>query len=346
MAKAIIHIGMNKTGSTFIQDVCSQVRSELAALSICYPVPRESDAINHVRFSEAHGFTTRFAATEAESAWAWNVMVDELPGPHLTLLLSAEQFSQKASDTAVGRLKTWLGAHGYDDVRIIVFLRNQVAWLISAYGQHIKGGRRETVEAFYRARVRSLVYSNLLAPWLSAFGQHNVIAVNYDAARRADRQHGIMDALWSAIGVDPADRAALAPCQPVRENSQHSQVLLEAMRGCPLDLALLHQGCKFAEATLERWRADEQRQIHDARIWPLPPDFLADLPIMQRDNDAVARAFGIPELPDLRQAALAYQADIVPVPETEVARCAALVRLGASVPTNRNTRPAAAAQMA
>jgi len=160
MAKAIIHIGMDKTGSTYIQHVCAQLRPELAALGICYPLPRGSVFINHVLFAMAHGFAPHIPSTDAQSAAAWDTMAHTLPDVRQTLLISSEHFSHDRSDTTIRRLKTWLGTHGYHDVRIVVFLRNQVSWLVSAYGQDIKGGNIKTIDDFYRKRSRWMIYSN------------------------------------------------------------------------------------------------------------------------------------------------------------------------------------------
>jgi hypothetical protein len=343
MPKAVIHIGTDKTGSTYIQHVCTQARSELAVLGIGYPAPRDAAFINHVHFAMAHGFARHVPATDVQSVGAWDAMADERPDPRQTLLLSSEHFSHDRSDATIGRLKTWLGANGYDDVRIVVFLRNQVSWLISAYGQDIKGGSTRTIDDFHRKRARWMAYSNLLGPWASAFGHQNVIPLNYDSARQADPQHGIMDALWSAVGIEPGGRTALASRREVRDNAQPSQVLLETMRRCgpgPASAGRIHD---FAIRTMRRWSGAGQQDTANARIWPLPADFLAALPAMQRDNDAIAHSFGMPRLPDLRAAAQVYQAGIVAVPEQEAARCAALLRLGAAMVAGRTARLAGAA---
>jgi hypothetical protein len=341
VAKAIIHIGMDKTSSTFIQDICSHIRPRLAALGICYPVPRDAAAINHIDFAKAHGFGSRVPTIDAHSDRAWDAMAEAVPDARQSLFLSSENFSHAKSGATIGRLQVWLTTHGYDDVRIIVFLRNQVSWLVSAYGQDIKGGGKRSFAEFYLRRMRRLVYSNLLRAWTSAFGQDNVIAINYDAAREADRPRGIVDALWSVIGIAPASRAALVPHRPIRDNAQSPQVLLEALRRCPLGQALLQQGHNFAAGMLGRSRGVGPQPVQDMRVWPLPPAFLADLPMMQHDNDAVARAFRLPPLPDLHAAARNYQASVVPVPEREVARCASLVMLGARTLTRCNAHIAA-----
>ncbi|MEE7488758.1 hypothetical protein MOF7_28665, partial [Methylobacterium oryzae] len=58
MRRAIVHIGMPRTGSTAFQEVLARLRPRLASVGICYPSLAPpgapgSDDVNHFRLGQA-----------------------------------------------------------------------------------------------------------------------------------------------------------------------------------------------------------------------------------------------------------------------------------------------------
>jgi hypothetical protein len=329
MAKAVIHIGMDKTGTTYIQELCAQIRSKLAAAGIFYPRGRDLVSSHHVDFAGAHGFSWRFGATEQSSKDAWAAMADDLPPPDQILFLSSEHFCYNSTATTIGRLKSWLDAHGYDDVTILVFLRNQVSWLISAYGESIKWGGKASIEEFCDANQARLAYSNLLDAWAGVFGSDSLVVVNYDAAREADPQTGILNEIWSVLGINRTVWPTLMPDKRIRDNSLSCQVLLELMRRSPFDLSR-QQGYNFASTVLSQLHIAMLSPIYKAKIWLLPPKFLLSLDELQRINDEITARFRMPSPNNLSVEAAKYQESVTQISDSELMHSTMLMMLEAT----------------
>ncbi|MGQ7791118.1 hypothetical protein ACUN0C_01775 [Faunimonas sp. B44] len=210
----ILHIGINKTGSTSIQDALSgNAETLLAEAGIQYAgnfanhsVPLYTMFSEHALSYHANvrrGVTSgeRLRALRAELFDSYEAILAEPKAG--TLLLSGEDLSL-LSEAAVSRLKVWLTPKA-SEVKVIAYLRHPRSWSSSEAAQRIKGGvTLEELEAspphpWFRRR---------LEPWLSSFGRDRVAVFDYGAACR--HPGGLVGHFSDLIGAGPALRGSLA----------------------------------------------------------------------------------------------------------------------------------------
>lgn len=208
----IIHIGMQKTGTTFLQNALHAHRTELAAQGIHYPHPmagvgesggKAHHFIAHAMLGRRLGHTpdADFDQLGAHVA-SINAARRETGG---TTVISSEDFSLLRRPQ-IKRLRTLFPGDG---VRILVYLRRQDLWLEALYGQTLKLGRHQNAAAFVTRQRHMADYAAVLDPWAEAFGAANVIVRVYEGFEGG----GLWPDFCTAIGHPGA--ATLVP-----ENTQ------------------------------------------------------------------------------------------------------------------------------
>lgn len=188
MTRVLLHIGGEKTGSTYLQHwLHRNSRRLLERHGVLYPT-RGPACLRRAHFPlaaallppQARDFAPGLAAS-AES------LVDDLKrqlhrsGAH-TLLLSAEHFASRLDLPALRRLRQLLGT---DDVRIALYARRQDEIALSRFGTDLRNGRRED---FHPATVgthdRTLMPWRVASDWSSVFGTRQVRVRSYADAIR------------------------------------------------------------------------------------------------------------------------------------------------------------------
>jgi hypothetical protein len=324
MTKAIIHVGMDKTGTTSLQERFSILRSRLIERGFMYPMPTGPVKTHHVAFAAAHGFSWNFTATPEGSRNAWSTMQDELPGHTHALLLSSEHFCYNATPKTVGLLKAWLTSNGFNQAEILVYVRSQLGWLVSAFGENIKWGGKEDFALFYRQSVPRLRYGLTSNVWADAFGANNVKLINYDRARSVNPEQGIVDAAWDAIGMSQAQREGLAVTEKILSNTLSSQVLLEWLR--TRDVGLTQQQYQsYASRVLGNVRVMASQPLLDATIWSVPEAFKQDMATFSQENAALSSRFGMAPLADLKSDVAAYERKLTPLSPEGVTQSAMMI---------------------
>lgn len=152
-AKVFIHLGLQKTASTFLQE---QVWPNIP--DVCYlgrPYTQENQAFNALQYADGSlydpaQFRAEIAAVRSQH-------------PHQPLLLSDELFSGFAFYGVVNRsLIAKRLAEALPDAEIILFLRAQADLVESLYNQFVKIGwyARYLDDAFLCGRGRGLSYAS------------------------------------------------------------------------------------------------------------------------------------------------------------------------------------------
>ena len=210
----ILHIGINKTGSTSIQDALSENAEALRAEA---DIQYAGNFANHsvplyTMFSEralSYHANVRRGVTSGERLQALRTELFEsyeavLAEPKAgTLLLSGEDLSL-LSEAAVSRLKAWLSPRA-SEFRVIAYLRHPRPWSSSEAAQRIKGG---AILAELEANPPQPWFRRRLEPWLSNFGRGQIAVFDYSSACR--RPGGLVGHFAERIGAGPALRTGLA----------------------------------------------------------------------------------------------------------------------------------------
>lgn len=150
-SRLILHVGLQKSGTTYLQELIAGGVDELAAAGVVYPV---SPPGKRRRRTENHEWAT-YGLLGPEYPWvskqraeaekgAWRSLERQVARTKGTVLLSAEALSvirAPAIRTLVDRL-------GVGDVRIVVTARRLHRTLPSLWQQHVRNGRRLGFERY------------------------------------------------------------------------------------------------------------------------------------------------------------------------------------------------------
>lgn len=298
---AIVHIGLDKTGTTSIQEFCRYKSEMLRQAGVHYPHPANPAAISHEAFAKAHGFSWNETATPEDSRDAGAHLAGPLDPAREALLLSSEHFGYYVSTATIRRLKGWLDANGYGRVRVVVYLRNQVDWLLSLYSEAIRWGQTGDLAAFHEIARDRLSHLRLLQEWAAVFGQEAMVVRNFDALEAP-----LLRDFAAAAGLDETARQMAAEYEIMFPNHSLPQVLSEYVRTLSFTMEV-NERYDFIANRLSMVRPRFLTELFARRIWALPPDFLAKLPALQAENDLIAATYGV-ELPPLQGRAAAYTA--------------------------------------
>ncbi len=180
--KLYVHIGLHKTGSTFIQNFCTANRDLLASQGICYPrsatkwkghhVLAWSFGIKHPHYSEADGSTEELT----------NAIKQEADGSDI--LISSEDFEFMGPLEMKALRQNFQGF----EIKIISYLRRQDSYLESTYAQHVRmenirfsGDIRDFYMKFdFMQRYN---YLSLLRIWESHFDDKAIVARPYQRSQ-------------------------------------------------------------------------------------------------------------------------------------------------------------------
>jgi len=150
-SRLILHIGLQKSGTTYLQELIASGADELAQAGVVYPV---SPAGKRRRRTENHEWASygllgneypwvseKRAATEKD---AWKSLERQVARTKGTVLLSAEALSVIRTPA----IRTLLTRLGTDDVEVVVTARSLARSLPSLWQQHVRNGRRLGFERY------------------------------------------------------------------------------------------------------------------------------------------------------------------------------------------------------
>ena len=226
MRRAIIHIGMPRTGSTSLQEVLASLRPRLEEAGILYPAlappgsPPEAD-VNHQPLGEAldgrRPRAERRAALDRLDRALARTAAD-------TVILSYEDFSvQRAAFGVPETLRAAFARHGFA-LEVLMMVKPPFAFLNSAYAHRAQLVRETgSFRDYMRLNWRSarLDYRALVAPWAEA-ADGRVTAVPL-ADRRSDaplvaravEALGLVDRLGGLLGAQARAYATNRSSGPV-----------------------------------------------------------------------------------------------------------------------------------
>jgi len=217
--RCIVHIGLNKTGSTTIQGWLQINQDALRDQGIWHD--------NMAPHGGPHLSTAAGWAIYAHSDRAdylpgpWQAQVYQIqnrqdleqqldqfltraeagfpPAGNGTYVTSSEHIGTSLRNPReIAKLHQWF-ADRFDEVRYIVYLREQADWVASAYTQAVRSGRTESLDA-YIERLGHQNYHWLVRLWQTVAGADNVDVRLFHKA--AFTGADLIDDFASAIGAD------------------------------------------------------------------------------------------------------------------------------------------------
>ena len=238
MKQTILHIGLEKTGTTSIQYLLRQNREQLLESSVLVSEQAASGNNFHLAIASyspfrEDGLTRVLRLTSAEKLEAFrkrefDALAAEIQSTSPEkLILSSEHFQSRLLTVAdIKQLRSSLEQAGCSNFRILVYLRDPLKIAMSHHGMAIKKGIHVT-ESFYRPehpRISHIVnHRQTLENWSAVFGEENMDVRLYPEASGSEVL--IADFLEAVcIGQNQLDMSK----QEVR-NVNLSAVALEAL---------------------------------------------------------------------------------------------------------------------
>ena len=227
MARLFLHVGMPKTGTTFLQKGLFDRRAALSERGILYPDPiaglgpAVSPSIAHHWLAHAlmkrrKGYTPSadFSLLDEHIA----ALKAEISNPALSAaVVSSEEFSG-FREPLIQRLRSIFPE---PDTAVVVYVRRQDLWLESYFAQLVKVSRATSIHDLLEKEAWRLDYDSCLKVWSSHFGESNIILRPYG------RDENLPD-LWTdffrSIGHEQASE--IVPIQPSVNQSLSYQLTM------------------------------------------------------------------------------------------------------------------------
>ena len=205
----IIHIGMQKTGTTFLQKTLHENRDRLIKYNVLYQNPVAGLAGNQKDVQAHHWLAHALSGRRKQYTPTPEFkLIDEhvaalhkaaMLRPNAVSILSSEEFSELRG-RAIARFRRFFPAK---DTRILVYLRRQDLWLDSFYAQLVKVGRNTSPEELFEKKKWRLNYSGWLDTWADHFGTENIIVRVYEGF---GPEKNIWDDFFTAINKPEASQ--------------------------------------------------------------------------------------------------------------------------------------------
>ncbi|MGE0231111.1 MAG: hypothetical protein AB7S46_04925 [Flavobacteriaceae bacterium] len=213
MLEAILHIGLPKTGSTYLQHWLSLNRAALRAIGLVAP---EKPGFGH-RIREE--YETYFSKGVALPTNAIDIEGAFAAGPQDIAIISSEGFFK----CDAGEVKRYFDLKEIRIVKIVLFLRRQDRHEASVFNQRVKvAGHADT----YRVGSFGTDYMRLWQSWADSFGAETMVVLDYDHCRKGRK---IEEVFLTRLGY-PLLSDPVLPDGVIATNPSPDAALLEIMR--------------------------------------------------------------------------------------------------------------------
>lgn len=231
-----LHVGLPKTGTTFLQDLLREHATALAAEGLHYPLMGVPDHFHAAL--DARG-DIRFGGGErSEATGAWQRVVDAAIALPDRVIISHELFATADAEhiaAAMERLRTY-------EVHVVVTARDPARQIVADWAESVKHGRRQSFETYLRRAGITKPRTSKVASTSSVFDAQRLTRVlrTWGAALPPERVHvvtvppsgGDPGVLWrrfaSVLGVEDPDR--FRPGAAVRRNERLGVADVELLR--------------------------------------------------------------------------------------------------------------------
>jgi hypothetical protein len=180
-ATLVLHIGLHKTASSFVQNTLSTQRYDLLQQGVLYPMTGANKNARPTTREGAQSGQALFTRTGDRSDLVAE-LIAELPASAHTVLLSSEDFTRLHGSPTASQVMARFSAFGA--VKVILVLRRQDTWLESLYKQLVdQYGNFEvrSFDHFVRDLGSSLVdFHARFSEWRELVGPENFHVLSYD----------------------------------------------------------------------------------------------------------------------------------------------------------------------
>lgn len=204
MSKVILHVGTHKTGTTTIQDTFALNRDFLYEKGLAFPQIGKANG--------QHGLVAdwirlpKFYQLDTSSKDAWIGLAREHARSDRTVLISTEELSRGNPESRVDMKKLRDLLSGFDEVKVVCCLRNQVSFLQSIYLQVVKSGVNIHWGNFFEGAAGSrmatglfLDYNDLRSYLETGFSRDEITFFSYE--REVKASHGIIGRMMAECGL-------------------------------------------------------------------------------------------------------------------------------------------------
>lgn len=223
--KLLLHIGLTKTGSTYLQNFWELNRGRLADRGVIYPdsgIYREDGSDR----GSGHNMALREVFMDGKRP-VLTAMLDEISASGAeTVILSCENLSWNADWRGPAGVRALARVFKGFDVSVAMVVRDEFEWLLSMYKEAVAGGwlrYGENPGDFFLTQeaLGSVDFKGILAGFAAEFGAENCHALDLagegDLARRTlallspdlAADDGFLDAPRANLGIPDASTAAL-----------------------------------------------------------------------------------------------------------------------------------------
>ena len=177
----VLHIGLHKTASSYVQNLLSARRYDLLQDGILYPA---TGTVDDVAVSTRDGAQSGHAlfTTPGDRRGLVSELLAELPDPVSTVLISSEEFTLPRQRPGPEQYLKRFSAFG--TIKVVLVLRRQDVWIESVYKQLVdQYGNFETRsfdEFLSQMGPVLLDFHSRFAPWRELVGPDNFHVLSYD----------------------------------------------------------------------------------------------------------------------------------------------------------------------
>ena len=282
MKRIILHVGLEKTGTTYLQNVFSSNRERLSHAGILYPEAGVEDG-HHYWLAKALGFAFQYEDFDrtrlAEVKKRFNSELEN--SDCQTILISSEHFDFNLSIEACEQVKCFLSDF---DVSIVIFLRNQIDYAQSLYIEHVKWGGQETFKEFLDT-CGKFNFLEKIGMWQQVgFPVH---VVDYDACRS-----NILESFLETSGVTLAVSSLEFP--QVKKNVSPSIDFIELVRQLNITTDKGTRRARYAALNEQMEKENSKLSaIFHKREWAFPVSAWSVVERWERENHELALSLGV-----------------------------------------------------
>ena len=214
----VLHIGVNKTGTSSLQFACSENHEALSASGILYPKIGQGYSAHHGVAFEIHRDEKKNKPGDRWGALdpGWLDCLEEMAIGHDAVVLSSEAFHSLGNPARVAEV---FSGH---QVSVVMYLREHFGYVRSWYQQAVQGNVVTCALSDFQG-VRKASLCSVVDEWVAAFGEKSVYPRVFDRSGLVGGD--IVSDFFSIAPLPPVDLSSFAKAE-VRKNLSVSGNLL------------------------------------------------------------------------------------------------------------------------